>query len=414
MNFFQTLFKLPKIVWLVSIGSFISRLGVTMVFGFLVIYLNKVKQVPLIDCGWIVGIAYFSQALTGFFGGMLTDRVGRELVVRHSLLSYVITFALFFLVGKFVDNIFWLTICFIILNFIAGALRSWIETGSQAMISDIGTKENIYQAFSLRYTFLNLGVSMGPAIAGFLGIAGSDKTFVLAAITVFAYYLVWIRSKHTQKMREIKHQSTYTLAECLKILMRDRSLQLFVLSSFIVFIAYSQLESTFMYIIWENTHNLTWSGIIYSLNGIIVVALQMYLIEQVRNRNLATVFNGGILAIALGIIIFAFAGQHLYMYIIAMIIFTVGEIFSLSISSIITDQLAPKEYRGAYFGITNFMMLGSMLGSPLALTLYYYLGERQSMTLIALLALLSIPLFSYGWRLHLHKQQKSVIANVAA
>lgn len=402
---FDKLLKLPPLVWIIGLGTLISRFGTTMVLPFLLIYLNQVKHIPLDICGWIIGITYLGQVLMGFWGGMLIDRFGRDAIIRYSLVAYALTFLLFAVVGHLVDNIVLLVVFFTVLNFIAGILRCWIETSGQALISDITTTETVYQAFSLRYTMLNLGVSLGPVVAGLLAVAGSEKTFYVAAVAIFAYYLLWIKSAHVKTFKAKQEVSQYSFSECVKLIKQDRSLQLYVLSSFIIFLAFSQLEANFAYIIWQNTHDMFWSGMTYAMNGIVIVTLQMYLVNKAREYNLAKVFALGALCVTVGVLLFAFAQKQVLIYLVAMIIFTLGEIFSLSISGIVTDQLAPKEFRGVYFGITNLMYLGRVLGTPLALILLSHVGSRWAFTIIGLITLFAIPLFNKAWQIHLQNQK---------
>ena len=165
-------YKFDPLVWIIIIGIFFLRIGTSMSIPFLSIYLHFKVGISLPMTGMIVGVSYLSHIFGGFFGGVLSDRYGRRLVLALSLLCYGITFFGFALGGSLRDP-FVITIVFAGLNLIAGLFRIWSETIAQALLADIVAPSQKLNVFSIRYTGANLGSAIGPILGSLIGFSGT-------------------------------------------------------------------------------------------------------------------------------------------------------------------------------------------------------------------------------------------------
>jgi MFS family permease len=173
-EFWQDIRELPRESWVLFFATLINRAG-TMVLPFLVLYLNSRLELSLSQAGLVVAIYGVGAMLTGPFAGHLADRFGGLLVMKLSLfLSGVVLFVM--LAASSFLAISAVTALWAI---VSEAFRP----ASLSILTGIVRPEQRKTAVSVNRLAINLGMSTGPAAAGFLAMVSFEWLFIIDAST---------------------------------------------------------------------------------------------------------------------------------------------------------------------------------------------------------------------------------------
>ena len=114
-------YKLNPLLWTIILGVFLLRIGTSMSIPFIAIFLHFKIGINLTVTGLIVGAAYLPYIIGGFFGGVLSDKYGRQNILGISLFFYATTFFAFGVSAYFVHSRWIVATVFLWLEF-----SSWI------------------------------------------------------------------------------------------------------------------------------------------------------------------------------------------------------------------------------------------------------------------------------------------------
>ena len=194
MNIWRSLKGLPRDVWVLAISSLINRAG-TMVLPFLVLYLTHELGFSAPRAGLALAVYGAGSIIAAPISGRLTDRIGPLPIMRISLLFTGVLLFLFPLVRSFYAVI--------------GVTLVWAITtelfrpANLALIADIVPPEKLKPAYALMRLAINLGMSIGPAAAGFIAAHSFSWIFVADGATTLAAAAVLIATP----MRVVHHRS---------------------------------------------------------------------------------------------------------------------------------------------------------------------------------------------------------------
>jgi len=174
LNPWRGLGGLPREVWLLFATNLINRAGM-MVLPFLVLYLTRELGFSLARAGSMLAVYGASAIVFGPIGGRLSDRIGALPVMRVSLIASGLVLLLFPLAKSFTS--------------VAAMTVLWAGCGemfrpaSLAAITHVAAPEQRRQAFALNRLAINLGMSIGPALGGFLATVSFHAMFAVDAVT---------------------------------------------------------------------------------------------------------------------------------------------------------------------------------------------------------------------------------------
>ena len=382
--------QLPYAVLAIIIGTLLSRFGTAMILPYVTILLVQQKHLALYWSGLSIGLSYLAQAMGASLTGRFLADLEAFMLIKIATLVYAFTFIALGLLSIYGQNISLIGFGFILSFCIMGLCRSLIETTGQAIISEITPNTQKYFAFSLRYTCINIGTSLGPIIAIFLGILNTNFVFFVAAFFVASYAAILQLTVQLKDMPKHKAEHKTFFGLC-RLLYQEKKLLYFILGSIFCFIGFSQMETLFAFITFHYTGSTHIFAIMYMINGAGIAVLQIPLVRLVKKFDLDNVIIAGALLLTIGLIGVITASTHPNFYYCSMFIFTLGEIFSLSLMGIYIDHLATPTTRHLYFGISNFSLLGRVCGPPLATALCTHFGLNTGLYLIAGITALSLP-----------------------
>lgn len=381
------------IVWVLLSGTVLARGSAFATLPFLAIYLSRNLDLHPVMIGLTIGISPLSGVIGGFLGGHLSDKYGRKPVMIGSLFSMSLVYFGFLIA----ETPGW----FIVLNALNGLSGSFFEPTGQALIADLTEKSKRMRAFSLRYTAINIGASVGPLLGAYLAVVSAKSAFMVTGGMYFIYVLILalMMKKYNLGNPVSEGASKVTIASSLKIIGQDKALRFLVLGTIIINFGYSQIESNVpQYLESTIANGVFVYSIMLSINAVMVVLLQMPISHFAERFKPMQVMMAGAVFLSAGMLTFGFVTGW-YLSILAIVFVTIGEILIFPSSSYLVDQLATDELRGTYFGAAQFRKIGHFLGPITGGFLLKEAGGTVLFPVIAIAVLLSILFFIRGNRI---------------
>lgn len=355
---------LPPIYWFLWGGTLINRLG-TFVMPMLTFYLTQERKLSLEDAGLVVS-SYGAGSLIGVsLGGELADRIGRR---RTMMLSLVAGSVAMLLLGQMR-----LLVAIAGLGFCLGAFGDLYRPASQALIADVVAPEKRMKAFGLLYWAINLGFAGGTSLAGYLAKSGYQVLFIGDAITTLLYAaVIWRFIGETRpKGHEDKPGGFLTP-------FTDRVfLPHLVLSFLLVLVFFQHLVALPAQMI-KNGLDTSDYGSAIALNGVLIVLVQPF-----TTRWFAKVPRSWTLAIAstlVGIGMWVHGeSSTLPGHLLAVAVWTMGEILMAPVNASIVADLSPAHLRGRYQGAFSLTWSAATMVGPIIGPLVIKAGSMKAL-----------------------------------
>jgi MFS family permease len=349
---------MPGSAWVLFSGSFVNRLG-TFVLPFITLYLTSRDFSPP-QAG--VGIAAYGLGglVSQVFGGLLADRIGRKNAIALSMTSAgLLTLAL------------WQadTLALIYpLMFALGLMGELHRPAAGALIADLLPSAQRVTAFTLYRLAVNLGWAVGLALGGFLAERSFDYLFIGDAATSIAFGVIsFVALPHGTRTarREEAHLQTARAS-----ILADRGFLLFLAAVLITGAVYSQNVSTLPLHIRDVGYTPSTYGLLQSLNGVIVVLLELPIIAWTQRHDRLRMIALGHLLIGLAFASLLWA-KSLPLLVLMIVVWTFGEMIESPVASAITADRAPAHARGRYQSAFGSMFGMAWILGPTLGTLVY-------------------------------------------
>ncbi|MCG8569020.1 MAG: MFS transporter, partial [Spirochaetes bacterium] len=159
LKIFHTYSGLPRSIYILFFARIVNRMG-DFVHMFLTLYLTQRMGYDKIVAAQFVMLVSGSRMLGAMFSGRFGDSMGRKKI----MLAFQLLFILCLIPCGFLKESMSVPWLLVIAGFFNGAERPM----NSAMVTDLTEGEERKRAFSLVYLGINIGVAVGPLIAGFL------------------------------------------------------------------------------------------------------------------------------------------------------------------------------------------------------------------------------------------------------
>jgi len=343
-------------VWLLFATNLINRAGM-MVLPFLVLYLTRELGFSLARAGSMLAVYGASAIVFGPIGGRLSDRIGALPVMRVSLIASGLVLLLFPLAKSFAAvaamTVLW-----------AGCAEMF-RPASLAAITHVVAPEQRRQAFALNRLAINLGMSIGPALGGFLATVSFHAMFAVDAVTtLLAGTLLavtpWRAFSGVNSEAANRQGSRIGPATIL----HDGRFLVFLGGVILVGIVFFQHESALPLYLVQYLHlSPAFYGMLFTINTLLIVGLEVPIITATAHwPNRRSLIIGCLLfAIgfgALGVIVSP-AGV-----IATVVVWTFGEMLLFPAMSAHMAEIAPENRRGAYMGAYSMSLSISLTIGP--------------------------------------------------
>src|SRR5882762_5065325 len=174
LNPWRGLGGLPREVWLLFATNLINRAGM-MVLPFLIVYLTRELQFTPGQAGLAFALYGTAAIVAGPVAGRLSDRIGALPIMRVSLLLSGSVLAVFPL-ARSRTAVYAMTVLW-------AACAELFRPASLAAITHVVSPEQRKPAYALNRLAINLGMSIGPALGGFLAAVSFRAMFAVDAVT---------------------------------------------------------------------------------------------------------------------------------------------------------------------------------------------------------------------------------------
>lgn len=364
---------MPKRAWLLIFGMFINIVGASFLWPLNTIYMHEYLGKTLTVAGFVLMANAGAGVIGNLLGGMLFDKLGGY---RTLMLGSVISIlALIVLVFRhdFVPYVIFLTI----LGFSSGIVFPSLYAMIGAVWPEGGRK-----AFNAMYLANNIGVAIGPAVAGLVAARNIDAIFSAN----LAFYIGFLFLAFFGYRNLVADTGPATVLNQRKEIRQKApfyALLIISLGYLVTWIIYSQWSTTISTHALSLGVTLTQYSLIWTVNGVVILLGQPIIapiVKRFENQLKVQMLIG--LTIFFGSFIFVSFAETFGQFLMAMVVLTFGEILLWPAIPTIANQLAPKGRNGFYQGIVNSAAtIGKMIG-PVAGGVFVDLYDMHTMILL--------------------------------
>lgn len=364
---------MPKRAWLLIFGMFINIVGASFLWPLNTIYMHEYLGKTLTVAGFVLMANAGAGVIGNLLGGVLFDKLGGY---RTLMLGSVISiFALIVLVFRhdFVPYVIFLTI----LGFSSGIVFPSLYAMIGAVWPEGGRK-----AFNAMYLANNIGVAIGPAVAGLVAARNIDAIFSAN----LAFYIGFLFLAFFGYRNLVADTGPATVLNQRKEIRQKApfyALLIISLGYLVTWIIYSQWSTTISTHALSLGVTLTQYSLIWTVNGVVILLGQPIIapiVKRFENQLKVQMLIG--LTIFFGSFIFVSFAETFGQFLMAMVVLTFGEILLWPAIPTIANQLAPKGRNGFYQGIVNSAAtIGKMIG-PVAGGVFVDLYDMHTMILM--------------------------------
>ena len=401
---------MPPIILALLAGSLVLTIGRGVTLPFLTIYLTEHYHLLPNSVGIIMGASLAIGIFSSLYGGYLVDKFHHRTLINVS----ISLFALSFFLLPILPGLSSVVLVIALLN----ASYALLSITIKACIAAWLPVERRVKAFSMNYTLINVGWAVGSSLGVWL--AGFDPrlpfiisgALALATVITLAVGLRHIPDRPLRHESDLKPRVTPNLRQTLAILVRDRCLVYFTLGSTfgaIVFGQFTGYLSQYLIIISDAAQAYKMIGAIMITNAVIVIAFQYVMSRGMKQNNLLRWLFFGTLFFILGLAGFMLAGTSVVLWMIAMTIFSFGELIVIPVEYMFIDFIAPDHMKGSYYGMQNLSNIGGAINPVLCGVLLSYTAPPVMFFALIAFSAAGLLFFRMGHRMAMKRTSGEVL-----
>ncbi len=386
MKAFRELGRLPREIWVLFLATLINRAG-TMVLPFLALYLTSTLSFSAATAGAVLAAFGAGALVASPLAGLLTDRLGARRVMLVSLFGSGAALLAFPLAKTFAE--------ILTMTLLWAVIGELFRPANLALLSGLVTAEYRKPAFALNRLAINLGMSMGPALGGFLATRSFFWLFLVDGFTTLAAGAILFRLKAGKAPPPSLSPEGASREAPGGRAWRDRRLLLFLVALLPVGMVFFQHESSMaLYLVGNLSLAPSVYGLLFTINTLLIVCLEVPLNAAMANWSHRATLTLGAFLIGAG---FGALGlvHDLPGVIATVVIWTFGEMVLLPGMSAYVAEVASEARRGEYMGLyTMSFNLAFAVGPYTGTLLLSRFGGGVLWGTMFGLGLISVALFS--------------------
>ena len=345
MNPWRGLKDLPKNMWTLFAATLINRSG-TMVLPFLAVYLTQKVGISPAKAGLVLTFYGLGALFTSPIIGRVSDRIGALRIMKFSLIiSGIVMFAY-----SFFQNYYMIIAITFIMSIISEAFRP----ANLSLISEIVNPNQRRPAYALNRLAINIGMSIGPVVGGFLALINFHILFYVDGITSILAGLFLIFNYKEEKLTHIKDKRTYanvTASIKKQNIFFDSRLLYFLLALLPIVMVYFQHQAAMpVFLVQELHFSAATYGILFTINTVLIILVEVPLNNSLTHWSDKKLLSIGSILCGIGFGAMAFT-KDIYSIALSIVIWTFAEMIIFPTSSAYMSEIAPKDRRGEYMGI---------------------------------------------------------------
>ncbi|MGH7282235.1 MAG: MDR family MFS transporter [Polyangiaceae bacterium] len=353
-------------MWMLALGAFVNRLG-SFATPFLAIYLTRARMLPIERAGFIVSLVGFGAMGSGPVGGFLADRLGR----RNALAIATLCGGSSMLALAFVRDVSLIAVVALLVGFCGDMYRPVVAS----ITADVLPPEDRARGYGLLYWAVNLGVSISLLCAGAIADVSFTYLFVGDALTTFAFGALVCASvpdvprslPKSAKAHQTSIFAPYRDVRFLGVCLASLGIALMMLQGYVTL----PLDM--------RAHGVTnvEYGAIFAINGIMVVVLQPFSSSIVSKHTPGRVLAACAVLTGFGFSICAISPGNISIYVLSLVIWTLGEIGGAPMMPALVSEMAPEQVRGSYQGAYQLSWGAASFLAPIVGTfMMHHFGAR--------------------------------------
>lgn len=342
----------------------VNTMGLSLAMTFLGIYVVESRGYAASLYGVVLLAANLCQSLSSAWAGMLSDRIGRRPLITGSLFVRSV-----FIAALGTQILYDAPLWSLALNMVvSSALRGCFEPVAYALVSDVVAPEERIRAFGLQRMGTNLGWAVGPALGGTLTLLMPYGTvFYVAAAGMIVAAIVTLTVEDPVRASSVPQRESELLTT-LASAWRQSHLRLLLVGTFLAALLQTQMFST-MSIFLTDEIGLREAdvGLLYTVNGLGVLLLQLPALALVRRLGIRTVLPWASLVLAIGVALVGIGTHELGMAggAIAIVVITSAEVMFSPAHQTAIAEIADPAHRGRAYGVVGFAQMVGIAVAPL-------------------------------------------------
>ncbi|MCE9880261.1 MAG: MFS transporter [Hafnia paralvei] len=389
----------PPLITLLLISSLVLTIGRAITLPFITIYMTEHFHLKPESVGLILGFSLAIGIVSSFYGGYLVDKFNKH----HLMILSIALFAMTFCIMPWLGNVWWMVPVLTLLH----AAYSVFSIAIKACFAEWLPVSERIRGFSMNYTLVNVGWAVGPALGVFAASYYPMLPFFLSGMLAFFVGLtLWLRldgyGLPPNNGDTVFTEQRLNFSATFKILSHDRRLIFFTLGSTMGAVVAGQFTGYLsQYLITVSNAQFAYQviGSVMTVNASVVICLQYLLSRNMNNKNLLRWLTAGTLFFCFGLVGFALADRSIPMWMVAMAIFTLGEVIVIPVEYLFIDFIAPPHLKGSYYGVQNLGNLGGAVNPILCGFLLSFAPPTTLFYVLVAVSLLGLGFFWYGYRL---------------
>lgn len=379
MNPWRGLRGLPRTVWILSLTTLVNRLG-TMALPFMALYLTRSRGFSGSEAGLVLTVYGLAALLAGPLSGRLCDRVGAVRVAQAALLlsgAMVMTLPL----ARTLGGIMGITVLWALTN-------ESFRPANLTLFSTLVDPKQRKAAFALARLAVNLGMSIGPAVGGFLASVSFPALFLVDGASSLLAGIVLVLSAARMSVgvpapageRRDPDRSlgrTGGAAPGGPAAWTDRHLLYFLVALLPILVVFFQHEASMPLFLVDDLHMKESSyGLLFTLNTVLIILLEVPLNLRTSHWPHRRTLALGAFLIGAGFGAMALCSGPLGI-VLTVAIWTFGEMMLLPGSSAYVADISPAARRGSYMGLYTMSFSAAFtIGPGLGVALLERFGAR--------------------------------------
>ncbi len=369
--------------WVANFTELFERLSYYGSSAVLAMYLTEQLHFSKELAGWMIGTYGFVVWFLPVLGGTLADRFGFR---RALMFAYFVMSIGYFLLGSLSapwmqslrdavpDR--WLVFGILMIPALGPAVVKPCVAGTTARAS----RENVRAVgFSIYYTIVNIGATLGPAIAWLVRKKldlGMENVFRVSAASVFLMFLFTLLAyREPEQPGEKKVASVAdALGNMLLVLKNFRFVLFLVIFSSFFAVFWQEFIAAPLFLRGYVDPNAD-ADLLLSVDPFAVICLQIPISFLTRRMKAFTAMTLGLLITSLGWPILALV-PTVWGFVAALVVVAIGEMVQVSRYYDYISRLAPSGQQGLYMGYAFLpIAIGYFIAGPLGGYLLRYFGD---------------------------------------
>jgi POT family proton-dependent oligopeptide transporter len=377
----------PRTFWIANVMELFERGAYYGVMSVLAVYLRMSTQdgglgFSETSVGFLQSIMLTLTYVMPIVGGALAERYGYR---RFLLLAFAVLTVGYFASGRTTSySIIFLTLLLIAVG--SGIFKS-ILSGT---ITRTTTDGNRSLGFGIYYWMINLGAFLSPILVSYLkGSFSWSYVFMASAIWCVAMLvLTMVAYREPERPTSTKGMGR-TLSEALTVIRDWKFILMIVIYSGFWLLYFQMFNTVLWYMVdhvdmtpadrcltsmarfFGSSRELKFDvAYVTSINAGTIILLQVLVSRIVKNLRALPTMIGGIVIGTAGFIILSISGNA-WVFIVSMVVFSIGEMTCHPKYFSYIGQIAPKDKVAVYMGYSFlYGIIGSLVGNNLGAILY--------------------------------------------